>query len=91
MKLLVDLLKLKRFATQEHRVVFVLIFRSAKQFYVTNMQEKSKMGKKSETNRQTFVIWDHPFKTSACLRGERVKNLPNLLTYSTKKVQTVGG
>ena len=48
---------LKRFATQEHRIVFVLIFRCAEQFYVPNMQEQSKMGKKSEINRQTFIIW----------------------------------
>ena len=48
---------LKRFATQEHRIVFVLIFRCAEQFYVPNMQEQSKTGKKSEINRQTFVIW----------------------------------
>ena len=48
---------LKRFAAQEHRIVFVLIFRCAEQFYVPSMQEQSKMGKKSEINRQTFVIW----------------------------------
>ena len=48
---------LKRFAAQEHRIVFVLIFRCAKQFYVPNMQEQSKAGKKSEINKQTFVIW----------------------------------
>jgi hypothetical protein len=60
MKLFVDFLKiyqdLKRFATKEHRIVFVLIFRCAEQFYVPNMQEQSKTGKKSEINRQTFVI-----------------------------------
>ena len=48
---------LKRFATQEHRIVFILTFRCAKQFYVPNMQEQSKAGKKSEINRQTLVIW----------------------------------
>ena len=48
---------LKRFVAQEHRIVFVLTFRCAKQFYVPNMQEQSKAGKKSEINRQTFVIW----------------------------------
>ena len=48
---------LKRFATQEHRIVFILTFRCAKQFYVPNMQEQSKAGKKSEINRQTSVIW----------------------------------
>ena len=48
---------LKRFAAQEHRIVFILTFRCAKQFYVPNMQEQSKAGKKSEINRQTFVIW----------------------------------
>ena len=36
-------------------------------------------------------IRDHPFKTSACLRGGGVKNLPNLLTDSSKKPPTVGG
>ena len=36
-------------------------------------------------------IRDHPFKTSACLRGGGVKNLPNLLTDNTKKLPTVGG
>ena len=39
----------------EHKIVFVLIFRCAEQFYVPNMQEQSKAGKKSEINRQTFV------------------------------------
>ena len=36
-------------------------------------------------------LWDHPFKTSACLRGGRAKKLPNLLTDSTKKLPTVRG
>ena len=30
-------------------------------------------------------IRDHPFKTSASFKGEGVKNLPNLLTDSSKK------
>ena len=47
---------MKRTAGQEHRIVFVLTFRSAKQFHVPNMQEQSKAGKKSEINRQTFGI-----------------------------------
>ena len=34
---------------------------------------------------------DHPFKTSAFLKGGGVKNLPNLSTDSTKKLPTVGG
>ena len=34
-----------------------LTFRCAKQFYVPNMQEQSKVGKISEINRQTFVNW----------------------------------
>ena len=37
------------------------------------------------------LLRDHPFKTSACLRGEGVKNLSNLPTHSTKKLLTVGG
>ena len=48
---------LKRFATEEHRIVYVLTFRCTKQFYVPNMQERSKVGKTSEINRQTLVIW----------------------------------
>ena len=48
---------LKRFVAQKHRIIFVLTFRCAKQFYDTNMQEQSKGGKKSEINRQTLVIW----------------------------------
>ena len=40
---------LKIFATQEHRIVFVLIFRCAEQFYVPNMQEQSKTGKKQKS------------------------------------------
>jgi len=36
--------------------VFVLTFRCAKQFYVPNMQDQSKPGKKSEIKRQTFII-----------------------------------
>ena len=43
-------------ARQEHRIVFVLTFRCAKQFHVPNKLEQSKAGKKSEINRQTFVI-----------------------------------
>ena len=34
----------------------------------------------------TSEIRDHPFKTSACLRGGGVKDLPNLPTGSTKKL-----
>jgi len=41
---------LKRFAPQEHGIVFVLIFRCAEQFYVPNTQEQSKTGKKIEIN-----------------------------------------
>ena len=46
---------LKRFETQEHRIVFVLIFRWVEQVYVPSMQEQSKTGKKSEINIQTFI------------------------------------
>ena len=35
-------------------------------------------------------VWDHPFKTSALLRGGGVKNLPNLPMDSSKKLPTVG-
>ena len=45
---------LKRFSAQEHRIVLILIFICAKQFYVLNMEEA---GKKFEINRQTLVIW----------------------------------
>ena len=38
-----------------------------------------------------FHLGDHPFKMSACSRGEGVKNLPNLQTDSTKKLPMVGG
>ena len=41
--------------------------------------------------RIVTILRDHPFKTSACLRGGGVKNLPNLPTDSTKKLPTVGG
>ena len=36
---------------------------------------------------KVYLIWDHPFKTSAFFsgRGEGVKNLPNLPTDSSKK------
>ena len=37
------------------------------------------------------LLRDHPFKTSAFLRGGGVKNLPNLPTDSSKKLPTVGG
>ena len=36
-------------------------------------------------------IRDHPFKTSAHLRGGGVKNWPNLPTDSSKKLPTEGG
>ena len=42
-------------------------------------------------NISNLSLRDHPFKTSACLRGGGVKNLPNLPTDSTKKLPTVGG
>ena len=38
-----------------------------------------------------FSKRDHPFKTSALLRGGGVKNLPFLPTDSSKKLPTVGG
>ena len=37
------------------------------------------------------LIRDHPFKTSACLRGGGVKNWQNLPTDSSKKLPTEGG
>ena len=37
------------------------------------------------------VLRDHPSKTSAFFRGGGVKNLPNLLMDSSKKLTTVGG
>ena len=43
---------LKRFAAQEHRIVFVLNFRCAEQFYVSNMQEQSKA---EIRNHQTII------------------------------------
>ena len=45
-----------RFAAQKHRIVFVLTFRCAKQFYVPNMQEQSKVGKnqKSKDKHSSF-------------------------------------
>ena len=50
---------LKRFAAQEKRIVFVLTFRCAEQFYVPNTQKQSKTGKNPEINWQSFVIWCH--------------------------------
>ena len=41
---------MKRFAAQEQRIVFVLTFRCAEQFYVPNTQKQSKMGKNPEIN-----------------------------------------
>jgi hypothetical protein len=46
MKLLISK-NVPSFVAQEHRTVFVLTFRCAKQFYVPTMQEQSKAGKKS--------------------------------------------
>ena len=37
------------------------------------------------------IIREHPFKTSAFLRGEGVKNWSNLPTNSSKKLPTEGG
>ena len=58
MKLFVDFWKFtkiwKYLQQQEHRIVFVLIFRCAKQFYVPNMQEQSKACKKPR-NQQTNI------------------------------------
>ena len=41
--------------------------------------------------KRTFTLRDHPFKTSAFLMAGTVKNLPNLLMDSSKKLPTVGG
>ena len=50
------------------------------------------MVKKVQFQSEKLVrLGDHPFKTSACLRGGRVKNLPNLPTDSTKILPTVEG
>ena len=38
-----------------------------------------------------ICIRDHPFKTSACLKGGGVKNWPNLPTDSSKKTADGGG
>ena len=38
-----------------------------------------------------IFLRDHPFKTSARLRGGGVKNWPNLPTDSSKKLPTEGG
>ena len=39
------------YITQEQRIVFVMKFRCAEQFYVPNMQKQSKTGKNPEINR----------------------------------------
>ena len=67
---------LKSFAAQEHRIVFVLTFRCEKQFYVPKMQEQSKAGKKSEINRQRFVIW--------WLNSRKYRSVWYLLNFSFK-------
>ena len=40
---------MKRFAAQEQRIVFVLIFRCAEEFYVPNTQEQSKWVKNQKS------------------------------------------
>ena len=47
--------------------------------------------KKQNMYTNDMLLRDHPFKTSAFLRGGGVKNLPNLPTDSSKKLPTVGG
>ena len=44
---------MKSFAAQEHRIVFVLTFRCAKQFYVHDTQKQSKTGKNPEINNHS--------------------------------------
>ena len=44
---------LKIFAAQEHRIVFVLIFRCAKRFYVPNLQKGIKK-QKSKDKHSSF-------------------------------------
>ena len=44
-----------------------------------------------KTGLKSSILRDHPFKTSARLRGGGVKNLPILLTDSTKKLPMAGG
>ena len=61
-------------------------------FFSRNQNARKSGNKCTEIfQRKWGTIWprDHPFKTSACLRGGGVKNLPNLPTDSTKK--TVDG
>ena len=59
MKLFVDFLKicqdLKRFAAKE--LFFVLILKCTEQFYVPNMQEQSKTGKKQKS-KDKYLSFD---------------------------------
>ena len=55
------------------------------------LNETNPSDKMGQTPLHLAALRDHPFKTSACLRGEGVKNLPNLLMDSCKKLPTVGG
>ena len=71
---------LKRFAAHEQRIVFVLTFRCAEQFYVPNTQKQSKTGKNPEINRQSFIIWWHNSRKYrsvrdllSCTRGRCIK------------------
>ena len=46
---------------------------------------------KIKGQKSSIPARDHPFKTSACLRGGGVKNWPNLPTDSSKKMPTERG
>ena len=59
---------LKRFvATGAQNCFCFWFFLCAKQFYVPNMQELSKAGKKSEINRQTFAISSRRYRRFRCI------------------------
>ena len=44
---------LERFAAQEHKIVFVLTFWCAKQFYVPSMQKQSKVKNQKSTDKHS--------------------------------------
>ena len=50
----------------------------------------NKISQQGEMTRQCWYWMDHPFKMSTFLRGEGVKNWPNLPTDSSKKTADGG-
>ena len=75
---------LKRFAAQEHRIVFVLIFRCAKQFYVPTFKNNQKWVKNQKSTDKNSSF-DCLIQADIYLSDIYLAVLITLLTFSGSK------